>query len=63
MGQSNSIPGGGISYEDFLAYARAMNIPTEFVDVKATFERYRDVRSNNREGCRTEAKDRFVFNS
>jgi hypothetical protein len=23
-----------------------MNIPTEFVDVKATFERYRDVNSN-----------------
>jgi hypothetical protein len=46
MGQPISIPDGGISYEAFLAYTTTMNIPTEFVDVKATFERYRDVNSN-----------------
>jgi WD40 repeat protein len=46
MGQPISIPGGGISYDAFLAYTASMNIPTEYVDVKATFERYRDVNSN-----------------
>jgi hypothetical protein len=47
MGQSLSVlEEGGISYEAFLAYTASMNIPTEFVDVKATFERYRDVNSN-----------------
>jgi hypothetical protein len=46
MGQSISVPDGGISYDAFLAYTASMNIPTEFVDVKATFERYRETNSN-----------------
>jgi hypothetical protein len=46
MGQPISVPDGGISYEAFLAYTAPMNMPTEFVDVKATFERYRDVNSD-----------------
>jgi WD40 repeat protein len=46
MSQSISIPDSGISYEAFLTYTATMNIPTEFVDVKATFERYQDVNSS-----------------
>jgi hypothetical protein len=46
MGQSITAPDVGISYEAFLSHAVSMNIPTEYVDVTATFERYRDINSN-----------------
>jgi WD40 repeat protein len=47
MGQSNSVPlVGGISYEAFCVYAASINIPTHIVDVKATFDRYKDPNSD-----------------
>jgi WD40 repeat protein len=47
MGQSNSVPlVGGISYDAFSVYAASIKIPTHIVDVKATFDRYKDPNSN-----------------
>jgi WD40 repeat protein len=48
MGQSLSVPTeGGISYEAFSAYAvNEMKVPTHVVDLKATFDRYKDQSSN-----------------
>jgi WD40 repeat protein len=47
MGQSNSVPlVGGISYEAFCVYAASIKIPAHIVDVKATFDRYKDPNSD-----------------
>jgi WD40 repeat protein len=47
MGQSFSVSATeGISYEAFHAYTVSTEIPTHLVDVKATFERYKDRNSN-----------------
>jgi hypothetical protein len=47
MGQSISIPAvGGIPYDSFLDYTKSIEIPTQVVDVKGTFDRYKDRDSN-----------------
>jgi hypothetical protein len=44
MGQSISIPAvDGIPYDSFLDYAKSIEIPTQVIDVKGTFDRYKEV--------------------
>jgi hypothetical protein len=42
MGSSASIPSSGISFKEFEAYAKSAEIAVDRVDLKATFDRYKD---------------------
>jgi hypothetical protein len=46
MGQSFSVPVQGLSYDDFVSGIRATEIPPNVVDLKATFDRYKDHETN-----------------
>jgi hypothetical protein len=46
LGSVDSVPVEGMSYNSFLDYATSIGMSENVVDVKATFDRYKDPASN-----------------